>query len=305
MPLDYDLDTRLKDLLGALDEYTEWYAHFVREIFYPEIAESNVRLLRPEALRVWLAEALEDKKAIPEEFAERLTTLENDLGAKAEAILKTVKSRKEKPSFLEFDSLSILFEEFTHNIRRLQQDLLRENSGLDPMTGLRNTASLDIDLRREMERLARQGRPFSLALVRIDNLDTIAKQAGVPRAEQVIYNVADMIKKSLRSFDDAYRITDNEFILSLKQADIRGGLRALERLRLELERKSVVYDEKGNKTNPMTLSCCVAEPVPGEHTQDLIDNLRADLQGADKNENIILEYHEMSPLQRFVKTSQT
>jgi diguanylate cyclase (GGDEF)-like protein len=259
----------------------------------------------PESLRLRLSDAIEDRKPIPDEFAQRLTKLENDLGAKAEEILRAVKNTTEKPSFIAFDALSVLFEEFTHNIRRLQQDLLRENSGLDPMTGLRNTASLDVDLHREMERLARQGRPFSLALVRIDNLDAITEQAGVPRAEQVIRNVADMIRKSLRSFDDAYRITDNEFILSLKQADIRGGLRALERLRLELERKSIVYDEKGNRTNPMTLSCCVAEPVPGEHTRDLIENLRADLHGADKSENIILEYHEMSPLQRFIKTSQT
>jgi len=51
-----------------------------------------------------------------------------------------------------------------------------------------------------------------------------------------------------------------------------------------------------------SLSCCVAEPLPNDNLDNLLANMRNDLDTTDKNEDAVLEYYELSPLQRYIKT---
>ena len=229
------------------------------------------------------------------ESTKHLSALYTELTERTGKIINMSLNSSSMPPFEEVDALITMFEEFTYRVRRLEIDCLMENSGIDPITGLRNEAVLESDLVRELDRLARQGRSFSVALVRIDGLDAI-KQAG--RTDEALQLVSRMIKRSLRSFDDAYRISDDDFLLSLKQADMSGGVRALERLREELRR----YERSESDFAGLSLSSCVAVPTPGDNVSDLVENLREDLDSSEITEGgAVLEYFEMSPLQRFIK----
>ena len=107
-----------------------------------------------------------------------------------------------------------------------------------------------------------------------------------------------MIKKSVRSFDDAYRLDNGMFILSLKQTELYGGMKALERLKVLLEEKKLQTDTK--KLSTITLSCCVAQPIKFDEAEKLINDLKRFLDGHKNEEGILLKFYEVTPVQKFL-----
>jgi diguanylate cyclase len=299
MPLDYDLDTRLKALSPVREEHTQWYSAIMRKAFYPETLAADHAIKKPESFLYWLKET-GDSGLIDNTTLARMKKLHDDLHAAADQFLAAASSGK-KPASEKFDKLTMLFEEFLIHLGRLEVDCLMENSGLDPVTGLRSRNVMYKDLERELERLSRQGKAFTIAITRIDDYDQILASQGEGRAKGYVKLVSDLIKSSLRSFDDAYVSSPDEFVLSLKQSDIPGGIKALERLRTLLEERNVLIKMGDGKIAPLTLSCCIAEPLPGDRVEDLLDGLRRDLQETTKASGQVLQYYEMSPLQRYVQ----
>ena len=148
-----------------------------------------------------------------------------------------------------------------------------------------------------MDRLARYGKPFSLAILRVKNNSTLD--------DKIIKKVSKLIGKSIRSFDDAYYISNGEFILCLKQADISGGLRALERL------EELLYENNKRHDAKIQISCFVSEPSQYQDLGELISNLEKDLNAHEKNYEkrkkgrdigAVREYQDKSPLERFINT---
>ena len=70
-------------------------------------------------------------------------------------------------------------------------------------------------LRRSLDRLSRQGKAFSVAIARIDHFEKLSQGLTKEQLEECLQWLAAIIKKCLRSFDDAYRLENGEFILSL------------------------------------------------------------------------------------------
>ncbi|HEY8190781.1 MAG TPA: GGDEF domain-containing protein, partial [Alphaproteobacteria bacterium] len=112
------------------------------------------------------------------------------------------------------------------------------------------------------------------------------------------------IKKCLRTFDDAYRSDDGEFIMSLKQSDMRGGTTAVLRMRSLLQEEPVGARKKDGRVHRVTMSYCVGEPIPGDKMDEFISNMRADLKRYDEHDEAALEFVEQSPLLRFIKTGE-
>ena len=139
-------------------------------------------------------------------------------------------------------------------------------------------------------------------MVKVDNYELIAQLPTPEEVRGYIKLVADLIKLSLRSFDDAYYMGKDEFVLCLKQADVTGGVSALERLRKELETQDVALKSASGEIVPLSVSCCIAEPLGDDNVEELIRNLRLDLQDTGyKKSDTVLEYHELSPLQRYMQ----
>ena len=216
------------------------------------------------------------------------------------------KEQQKKPEYKQFRELITLFEEFTFQVRRLEKDFLIDGSGFDLLTGLRNKALLVPDVFREMDRLARQGKSFCLALACIDRFDGILKASPKDESDGYIKLLASLIKLSVRSFDDAYYMGDGVFALCLKQTDINGGFSAFERLRKELEYQKIVIQSENGEKKPLSMSCCIAEPVNGDDVDDLIQSLSDDLVGSeDDNVDSVLRYRELSALERYVQDKTT
>jgi len=298
MPLDYDVKNKYETLLPVLDEHTEWFHCVVESCFYPKEHNSDELCQKPVSFAQWTVTSQEDKSIQPE-LLEKLTTLHHDLVQAADDFLVNGNETDGRPDHKVFLSFLTLYEEFQNNVRRLEKDFMREDSGYDAFTGLRSKKLMVDDIEREMHRLSRQGKKFTLAMARIDKFDQIKEYYSQSEHDACIKLVADLIKASIRSFDDAYHLNENEFVLCLKQTDISGGIAAMERLRKELERQKIML-QFPDKETPFSLSCCIAEPVEGDRVHELITNLQADLKDTDDREDTVLEFYEMSPLQRYV-----
>jgi GGDEF domain-containing protein len=227
---------------------------------------------------------------------------QDELFEKNENLLKCAQALQETPDSQEIhtDFLKI-FSAFTASISALQQHLFQEEAGFDLETKLKNKAQMDKDLAIEMERLSRGGPEFSLALALIDNFDAM-KTHDPEKANEAIKMAATAMLECLRPFDDAYYVSENEFILCLKQTKISGGLRAFERLEEYLDDATLSYEVDGEQKK-VTMSCCVSEPVADDDLNTHLENLREDTKNLDKSQGAAaFTFQELSPLQRYVKT---
>ncbi len=302
-PLEYkkNSNNELDIFDPILQEHGQWFHDLLECLFYPKEYGNDCDLLKPVFFSQWVASENHGDVIRPE-IVQRLNDLHADLFGKALFLCEYVKETGCKPEYKKFKDLITLFEEFIFHVRRVEKDLLVEESGFDPFTSLRNKAMLVGDVSREMERLARQGKSFCLALARIDHFDDIVKVSSEDEVDSYIKLLANLIRISIRSFDDAYYMGNGVFALCLKQADITGGFSALERLRMELENQKISVEFSDSKAKALSMSCCIAEPVVGDDVEQLMKNLSDELAESDmENVDTVLKYKELSALERYVQ----
>ncbi|MGH1376584.1 MAG: diguanylate cyclase domain-containing protein [Alphaproteobacteria bacterium] len=302
MSLENQNDNRHWDmLLPVLEEHAEWFHEITQCLFYAEDDSVFVSLKKPTSFAQWMVFANKEGGVQPEGI-EKLASLHADLFKAADVLVHHTQETRVKPSYKDFKGFLTIYEEFLICVRRMEKDLHLEGSGYDSFTGLRSSRLMASDVKRELHRLARQGKNFCIAMARIDNFDVIKEAASDEELGGYIKLIAGLIKLSIRSYDDGYYMGDDEFVLCVKQAEVSGGISALERLRRELEQQKIEFVLKDGSKVPLSMSCCIAEPVESDDVVDLITNLRNDLNDLDKEKtDTVLEFMELSPLQRFVQ----
>ncbi|MCK5384700.1 MAG: diguanylate cyclase [Alphaproteobacteria bacterium] len=301
-PLKYDTENdALEAFQPILQEHSQWFHDLLNRLFYPEENDLSTELRKPTSFAQWVVSS-NSSETIRPEIVERLNALHNDLFNKASALCDNAMKTQMKPEYKQYRELITLFEEFVFHVRRLEKDLLAEGSGFDSFIGLRSKNMLLLDVSREMERLSRHGKSFCLALARIDRFKDILKTVEKSEADGYIKLIASLVKISMRSFDDAYYMGDGVYALCLKQTDITGGFTALERLRKELEYQEISVRFSAEEGKPLSMSCCIAEPVIGDEVEELMKYLSNDLATSDmENTDTVLKYRELSALERYVQ----
>jgi len=300
MPLDYEIDNRLKTLVPVLDEHMAWFSRAIRLLFYPEKYDDTKSLEMPASFMEWLRGELElghiEKYAL-----DNLANMHNDIQQAIQKMGELVMLGEDKPDSETLDSIVALNDMFVGKLRHVELDCVRADSGIDPITGLRHRRAMDKDIEVEMERFARKGQPFSIVLARIDGFDDIRSKIEEIQYSTIMVAISAQIKKSLRSFDEAYSLSNGEFIMLMKHSDIRGGAAGIARLKNYLQEASIIAKLNDGNVQQVTMSYCMSEPTPGEKIEELLTNMRDDLQKHDDdNGEKSLEYVEQSPVKRFL-----
>ena len=88
----------------------------------------------------------------------------------------------------------------------------------DSLTGLGNRRAFEEDLARERSRLARHGRPLSLAVIDLDGLKEINDTRGHGAGDDALRAMAGALGKALRREDTTYRVGGDEFAVLLPDA---------------------------------------------------------------------------------------
>jgi diguanylate cyclase (GGDEF)-like protein len=106
-----------------------------------------------------------------------------------------------------------------------------ELSRIDPLTGTMNRAAFYDDAGKEILRLERYKRAFTVAYVDIDNFKVVNYRHGHRTGDQLLCAVAETIKKNLRKVDLVARFGGDEFTILLPETGAEGAQVVLSRIR--------------------------------------------------------------------------
>lgn len=285
MALEYNNPLKFEKLAPVLEDYADWFANIAMAVSYLEATKLS-DIAPPQSFRVWSEEISAQKDAVNPIVIDDLTKTHDEMLKLGQTILAGL-SNKQKPSFDDFSEFKNIYSAFLLRLRRLEKDSATEGSAIDEQTGLRNPKSIVSDLKKEMERVARQGNPFSLMATRIDAF------AGQQDQSHALLVATNNIKRCMRNFDDAYHLGNGNFLISLKHADIMGAEAAVSRLQEYLK------EDENNKEN-LTMSYCISEPEPEDDIAKKVQVMQQDLGENLNNRDSILKFKEVSDLQRFV-----
>lgn len=110
---------------------------------------------------------------------------------------------------------------------------------IDPLTGLMNRRALTEQAERLRAAALRHKRPLSLILFDLDHFKFINDLHGHAVGDEVLKETAALLQRLCRRDDLAARWGGEEFILVLPDADIRAATNLAERLREQLQQRSL------------------------------------------------------------------
>jgi len=106
-----------------------------------------------------------------------------------------------------------------------------ELSRVDVLTGAMNRRAFYDLAGREISRLERYKRPFTVAYMDIDNFKVVNYRFGHRTGDQLLRSVADTVRKNLRRLDVVSRFGGDEFTILLPETGAEAAQAVLSRMR--------------------------------------------------------------------------
>ena len=125
-------------------------------------------------------------------------------------------------------------EEIKNLRREIQQ--LQELVAADALTGLYNYRHFKTVLRAEMDRSKRSGVPTTLVMLDVDHFKVVKKNHGHEAGNQVLEQLADILRRELRTTDIVARCGSDEFIIVFPETHLNLAIKVAERIRQEVEK---------------------------------------------------------------------
>ncbi len=139
----------------------------------------------------------------------------------------------------------------------------------DPLTQLVNRRALTIRLVTEMERVRRYNAPLAMLLVDLDHFKLVNDTYGHLAGDDVLFAVASVLQRAVRSVDLVARYGGEEFVIVLPETGKQGAIAFAERIRDRLASNRFMI--AGRQEIRVTASIGVATyPSPGlESVEDI------------------------------------
>lgn len=109
-------------------------------------------------------------------------------------------------------------------------DMEHQLATTDALTGIHNLRAFRGAAERELERCRRHGQPFTLAYLDLDNFKAVNDRFGHARGDELLRQVAQTMRASLRRLDMAARLGGDEFAVLLPGTGSLGAAILLARL---------------------------------------------------------------------------
>jgi diguanylate cyclase (GGDEF)-like protein len=158
--------------------------------------------------------------------------------------------------------------------KRMEQLLVAQNEQLldmtktDYLTGIYNRRALHEALAYELRRVERSKVALSVVLIDVDNFKSINDTYGHLIGDEVLMQVAEVLKKSTRTTDIIGRFGGEEFLVILPDCNLANGMMLAEKIRADIQ------DAEFTAGLNVTISAGV-----NEYEDSWVDHL---LQGADQ-----------------------
>lgn len=285
-------------IVSEIETILDWRNEIIRQCFFPGSQTRPADATAPSAMLIWCKREA-DRNTVDRAVVERLVHVHTEM-CKAARVMLDHCAGGAAPTLALYDSLENECDSFINHIRRLQQDLADSSTAVDPVTGLRTVAGMRNDIKREQDRFDRKGTSFSIANIEIDGLEGLQAKYDRRGMDLIYASVAQVIARTVRSFDDAYYLGKGEYILVLKHVDFMDACSVMDRLRAEIE-NNPVFMQTGEKLK-VTASFGIAEAIQREKGDVSVSYAKTALtQSKQAGGNRISEYREMSALAQFAR----
>ena len=166
--------------------------------------------------------------------------------------------------------------EWAANLTVAQREILHKLLTRDQETGFLNREHFMDLLRRELQRGRRYKRILSLAIVRMDNYETVLADKGPAAATALMKHAADSLQCRIRDIDAAGRYSPNEFLVLMPETDGMNGAMVASRICNGITGSE--WSCEGEATALPVSVGVAAFPRDGKDWADLIFWARTDLE---------------------------
>jgi diguanylate cyclase (GGDEF)-like protein len=162
---------------------------------------------------------------------------------------------------------------------------MRSLACTDGLTGLYNHRQFKQMFKEEIGRSIRYRKSLALIMLDIDDFKKFNDRYGHPAGDHVLVTVANLLRKSLRDCDLAYRYGGEEFIIILPETAFDEALKAAERVRDVIDRHSGRGLPAGTPgvTVSMGVACYPRDGQDGDSLLQIVDDLLYRAKGEGKN----------------------
>jgi diguanylate cyclase (GGDEF)-like protein len=134
---------------------------------------------------------------------------------------------------------------------------LEELSQLDPLTNLYNRRHLFSRLEVELGRV-RRGHPLALVMLDLDGFKKVNDSAGHQRGDELLRDIAEAVRGTIRKIDVAGRYGGDEFLVILPDTDVEDARVVAERVAASVREAGRRFDP----AHPVTASIGIATAAP-------------------------------------------
>jgi diguanylate cyclase (GGDEF)-like protein len=114
-------------------------------------------------------------------------------------------------------------------------DDIRTAASTDALTGLLNHGAMQVRVREEIARAAREEQPLCCVLIDLDDFKRVNDELGHPAGDALLRRVADALRAEVRPYDQVARYGGDEFVLVLPGAEERTARAVAERVRARVQ----------------------------------------------------------------------
>lgn len=288
-----------ENLTKVIDEHVNWMLawhqiSYASAVSPQEGIKAAAALPLPKTFAQWFKSAAQ-RLPIEQPAIDRLAVLHDQLHKFARMVL--AKAEGKLPSATDDKMVLTRFIEFMRALRLFERTFAAAVAGRDTMTAMKSRFALCDDLVAEQKRMARNGQVFCLALGDIDGFKSINHLHGEETGNRALIQVAECIDKTIRAYDDAYRVEADSFAICLKATNKEQAMAVIERLReAVLATKLRLF---GGGQQDVTISFGLVEAKPDEDAAFLIYRAEQGLQAAKAAGGNCTMLGSDAPIQKF------
>lgn len=170
---------------------------------------------------------------------------------------------------------------------KLDVELLQRANQKDTLTGLYNHGSIKELLSQEVNRAIRYKRPLSCILLDVDRFKGVNDTFGHQFGDQVLREIAAIIRGTVRSVDVTARYGGDEFLIVLPETDLNGARNTAEKIRILIEAYPFIEGKSSLKSITASLGVASYPEIGIKNWEELISHAdqamyRAKIEGRDR-----------------------
>jgi diguanylate cyclase (GGDEF)-like protein len=163
----------------------------------------------------------------------------------------------------------LIAEQLAMAMANLQlREQLRQQSIRDPLTGLFNRRYLEETMERELARSIRNGQPLAVVAIDVDHFKRFNDTHGHEAGDQVLVELARLLRESVRNTDIACRYGGEEFVLLMPDSPPAIAIERVETLRAQVSALRLQFGAGRNE--PLTISIGLATAPQDGHRADVL-----------------------------------